>query len=142
MKVINIIKKFIKKIFTIKNVNIYVYNYIPFGVLDKSVTLGHQGIGIVINKHAKIGKNVFIAQNVTIGNRRSNGKVVGEPVIEDNVKIYSTASIFGNVVIGHDSVIGGAVVTKSVPPYSLVVEYNKIYVNKYKSKNKIRKVNK
>lgn len=43
-------------------------------------------------------------------------------IIEDDVWIGSNAIILGGVTIGRGSVIGaGTVVTKSVPPYSLVV---------------------
>ena len=41
--------------------------------------------------------------------------------IEDDVTIYSEASILGDVTIGHHSIIGGNVwLTESVPPYSKV----------------------
>ena len=44
------------------------------------------------------------------------------PTLEDNVVVYSGATILGgNTVIGHHSVIGGNVwLTNSVPPYSRV----------------------
>ena len=109
-------------------VKIYVYNHIPFGVLHSSVELGHSGIGIVINKRAKIGKNVYIGQNVTIGTRAD-----ACPIIEDNVKIHANSCIIGGITIGHDSIVGaGATVTMDVPPHSLVVEYDKIYKDKYR----------
>jgi serine O-acetyltransferase len=41
------------------------------------------------------------------------------PIIEDNVTIYSNASILGRITIGHDSVIGGNIwITHSVAPCS------------------------
>jgi acetyltransferase-like isoleucine patch superfamily enzyme len=43
-------------------------------------------------------------------------------VIEDDVWVGARAIILPGVTIGHGSVIGaGAVVAKSVPPYSIVV---------------------
>ena len=47
---------------------------------------------------------------------------VAPVVIEDRVWIGARAIILKGVQIGHDSVIGaGAIVTRSVPPYSVVV---------------------
>ena len=46
---------------------------------------------------------------------------MGEIVVEDNVVICARSIILYNVHIGHDSVIAaGSVVTKDVPPYSIV----------------------
>ncbi|MBR3480685.1 MAG: serine acetyltransferase, partial [Prevotella sp.] len=43
------------------------------------------------------------------------------PIIEDNVTIYSNASILGRITIGLDSVIGGNIwVTHDVSPNSRV----------------------
>jgi serine O-acetyltransferase len=43
------------------------------------------------------------------------------PIIENNVTIYSNASILGRITIGHNSVIGGNIwLTHSVPPYSRI----------------------
>lgn len=105
---------------------IYVYNEIPNGVLDSTTKLGHMGIGIIINKKAKVGRYCVIGQNVTIGGRsvrKIHGNVnLGTPVIEDHVRICSNACVIGGVTVGHHSVIGaGAVVYKDIPPYSLVV---------------------
>lgn len=110
--------------------NVYVYNEIPIGILPKSTILGHGGLGIVINKGAKIGENVFIGQNVTIG-----GKEGKTPTIQNFVEIYANACIIGHVVIGHHSKVApGAVVFKDIPPYSLVLGYSIIYKEKYKNK--------
>lgn len=46
---------------------------------------------------------------------------VGDVVIEDNVAIGARSIITYNVTIGHNSVVAaGSVVTKDVPPYSIV----------------------
>ncbi len=88
------------------------------------------GTGVVIGETCTIGKNVKIYQGVTLGAKSfpldENGKPVKgikrHPDIEDNVVIYSGASILGgDVRIGHDSIIGGNVwLTHSVDPYSKV----------------------
>jgi serine O-acetyltransferase len=97
--------------------------------LPESTILAHKGIGIVINKHASIGENVIIRQNVTIGGRgkgkdgnRKKGDKDGYSIIEDNVSIGCGATILGNITIGTGSIIGaGAVVVKDIPPGSIVV---------------------
>jgi serine O-acetyltransferase len=52
------------------------------------------------------------------------------PTVEDNVVIYSGATILGGeTIIGHNSVIGGNVwLTKSVPPCSTVYHESKAKV--------------
>lgn len=60
-----------------------------------------------------------LRHNTTIGEKTPNG---GAPVIGDCVDIGTGVIILGNIEIGKGSVIGaGAVVTKSIPPYSVVV---------------------
>ena len=88
------------------------------------------GTGVVIGETCTIGRNVKIYQGVTLGAKSFPLDEKGNPVkgikrhpdIEDNVVIYSGASILGgDVVIGHDSIIGGNVwLTHSVEPYSKV----------------------
>jgi len=54
------------------------------------------------------------------------------PTIEDNVILYSNATILGgDTIIGHDSVIGGNVwLTKSVEPYSIVYQKSETNVKR------------
>jgi len=88
------------------------------------------GTGVVIGETCTIGNNVKLYQGVTLGAKSFPLGEDGNPVkgikrhpdIEDNVVIYSGATILGgDTVIGHDSVIGGNVwLTHSVPPYSTV----------------------
>ncbi|UCD90191.1 MAG: serine acetyltransferase [Desulfobacterales bacterium] len=88
------------------------------------------GTGVVIGETTEIGKNVRIYQGVTLG-ALSLPKDAGEklrgkkrhPTIEDDVIIYSGATILGGeTVIGSRSVIGGNVwVTESVPPDTKVI---------------------
>ena len=56
----------------------------------------------------KIGNNVRIFHNVTIGCKWSDNQLEKEyaPVIEDNVMIGAGAVILGNVRIGKNSIIG------------------------------------
>jgi serine O-acetyltransferase len=92
------------------------YNDIKCHV-PKSTTFKHYGIGVIIGRDVRLGKNCVINHNVTIGHRKG-----GFPVIEDNVRIYTGACIIGDVKVGHDSVIGAnAVVIRDVEPGSIVV---------------------
>jgi serine O-acetyltransferase len=85
------------------------------------------GTGVVIGETTVIGNNVKIYQSVTLGalSTQSGQKLAGEkrhPTIEDDVIIYSGASILGGgSVIGRGAVIGGnAFIVKSVPAHTVV----------------------
>ena len=87
------------------------------------------GTGVVIGETTEIGENVKLYQGVTLGAlsfpegaAAARGKK-RHPTIEDNVVIYSGATILGgNTVIGRDSIIGGNVwIISSVPPGSKVM---------------------
>jgi serine O-acetyltransferase len=89
------------------------------------------GTGIVIGSTTIIGKNVKLYQGVTLGAKsfsldESGNPVKGiprHPIVEDNVVVYSNASILGRITIGHDSVIGGNIwITSDLPPYSRIVQ--------------------
>jgi serine O-acetyltransferase len=96
----------------------------PGATIGERFTIDH-GTGIVIGETAIIGKNVKIYQGVTLGalnvNKASASKK-RHPTIQDNVVIYSGATILGGkTVIGHDATIGGNVwITNSVEPFSIV----------------------
>lgn len=91
---------------------------------SKSAQLIHNGLGCVIHPKAIIGDDCKIYQNVTLGGNGKilNGKPVkGAPKLENNVAVFSGACVLGPITIGHDSIIGAnAVVTKDIPPHSLV----------------------
>jgi acetyltransferase-like isoleucine patch superfamily enzyme len=79
----------------------------------------------------KIGNNVLIASHVTISTlshdytheNMNKAPVIAKPInIEDGVWIASNSVILPGVTIGEGAVIAaGAVVTKDVPPYAIVV---------------------
>jgi len=84
------------------------------------------GTGTVIGETTHIGKHVKLYQGVTLGAlsvAKNMAYSKRHPTVEDNVIIYSGATILGGeTVIGHDSVIGGNVwLTKSVAPNSTVL---------------------
>ncbi|MBI4484715.1 MAG: serine acetyltransferase, partial [Acidobacteria bacterium] len=87
------------------------------------------GTGVVIGETAVIGNRVRIYQGVTLGAKSSpldqHGHAVKgiprHPIIEDDVTIYSGATILGRVTIGAGSIIGGNVwVTRNVPRNSRI----------------------
>lgn len=89
-----------------------------------SAQLIHNGLGCVFHPKSKIGENCKIYQNVTLG---GNGKIIdgvtqkGGPTLENNVAVFAGACVLGPITIGHDTIIGAnAVVTKDIPPHSLV----------------------
>lgn len=92
--------------------------------LPTSVRIGknlniHHGFGLVISSRSTIGNNVVLRQNTTLGvvDEESMG-----PTLLDNVQVGANAIILGAITIGEGSVIGaGAVVTKNVPPHSIVI---------------------
>jgi serine O-acetyltransferase len=91
------------------------------------------GTGIVIGETSVIGEHVKMYQGVTLGALSINKNMAKQkrhPTIEDNVVIYSGATILGGTtVIGEGSVIGGNVwLTASVPPGSLVYHNPEITV--------------
>jgi serine O-acetyltransferase len=100
----------------------------PGAELKKGVFIDH-GTGVVIGETAVIGNNVKIYQGVTLGAlsfpRDESGEIIRgkrrHPSLEDNVTVYSGATVLGDIVIGEGSVIGGnAWVISDVPAYSQI----------------------
>jgi serine O-acetyltransferase len=96
----------------------------PGAKIGKYFFIDH-GTGVVIGETAEIGDRVKIYQGVTLGALSFPTDFQGNlirgvkrhPTIEDDVTIYSNATILGPTVIGARSVIGGNVwITQSVPP--------------------------
>jgi N-acetylglucosaminyl-diphospho-decaprenol L-rhamnosyltransferase len=84
--------------------------------VGRRVCLSHHG-SMILNARA-IGDDVHVRQNTTFGDpgRDAAGR---RPVIEDRVDVGVGVSILGDVVIGHDTVVGpNAVVLASCPPHS------------------------
>ena len=87
--------------------------------VGRRVRLWHHG-GCVLGARS-IGDDVQIRHNVTLGLAGHGDAITELPIIEERVIIGAGAAVLGRIRIGHDSVIAAnAVVTKDVPPYSLV----------------------
>ena len=88
------------------------------------------GTGVVIGETCSIGNHVRLYQGVTLGAKSfpldESGKpikgVPRHPIIEDDVIIYSGATLLGRITVGRGTVIGGNVwLTQDVPPDSRVL---------------------
>ena len=85
-------------------------------VIGKGTTLGHGGIGVVINTEAIIGENCILAQNVTLAKHKG-----GAPTLMNNVYVGHGSIIMGGVKIGKNSFIGAlSLVNKDVPDNAIV----------------------
>lgn len=102
----------------------------PGAVIGESFFIDH-GTGVVVGETAVIGNRVRLYQGVTLGALSFAAEADGtltrsiprHPIVEDDVVIYSGATILGRVIIGTGSEIGGNVwLTKSVPAGSRVTQ--------------------
>ena len=97
----------------------------PGAQIGNGVMIDH-GTGVVIGETTVIGSNIRIYQGVTLGGlspakSMSDPAKKRHPTIEDNVIIYSGATILGDATIGEGSVIGGNVwLVRDVPPKSRI----------------------
>lgn len=86
--------------------------------------------GIVTGVKAQLHNDVVLLQQVTLGCLSPYAGVLendGDPILKEGVYVGPGAKILGRVTIGEWSVIGAnAVITQDVPPYSMVVGYNKL----------------
>lgn len=104
----------------------------PGASIGLSFAIDH-GTGIVVGETTIIGDNVKLYQGVTLGAlnvAKDAASTKRHPTIEDNVIIYSGATILGGeTVIGNGSIIGGNVwLTYSVPSNSVVYHKSEIKV--------------
>jgi len=86
--------------------------------IGDGTTFAYGGQGVHLHPDTRIGKNVVICEQVTIGGRAPH---TGAPVIEDECRIGVGARILGPITIGRGSAVGAnAVVLEDVPPGSVV----------------------
>ena len=103
----------------------------PGAQIGRYFTIDH-GTGVVIGETTVIGNHVKLYQGVTLGAKSfpldENGNPIKgiprHPIIEDDVIIYSNATILGRITIGRGAVIGGNLwVTDDVPAGARLVQY-------------------
>ena len=103
----------------------------PGATIGEYFTIDH-GTGVVIGATAIIGNHVKIYQGVTLGAKsfpldEKNNPIKGiprHPIIEDNVIIYSNATILGRITIGEGATIGGNIwITDNVEKGAKIVQF-------------------
>lgn len=105
----------------------------PGATIGKYFTIDH-GTGVVIGETTIIGDHVKLYQGVTLGAKSfpldENGNPIKNlprhPIIEDNVVIYSNATVLGRITVGENAVIGGNIwVTNDVEKGAKIVQYKR-----------------
>ena len=98
----------------------------PAATIGHHFTIDH-GTGVVIGATCVIGNNVKLYQGVTLGAKSfpldADGNPIKgiprHPILEDDVVVYSNATILGRITIGRGSVVGANIwVTESMKPNS------------------------
>ncbi|MBQ7571924.1 MAG: serine acetyltransferase [Bacteroidaceae bacterium] len=105
----------------------------PEARIGHHFTIDH-GTGVVIGATCIIGNHVKLYQGVTLGAKsfpldEQGNPIKGiprHPILEDNVIVYSNATILGRITIGRGTVIGGNLwVTESTKPGEHLVQAKK-----------------
>ena len=102
----------------------------PGAKIGHHFTIDH-GTGVVIGATSIIGNNVKLYQGVTLGAKSfpldNNGNPIKgiprHPILEDDVIVYSNATILGRVTIGKCATVGVNIwVTENVPAGARIVQ--------------------
>lgn len=105
----------------------------PGASIGHHFTIDH-GTGVVIGATCIIGNYVKLYQGVTLGAKSfpldENGNPIKgiprHPILEDDVIVYSNATVLGRITIARGTVIGGNVwVTESTKPGEHIVQNRK-----------------
>jgi serine acetyltransferase/GT2 family glycosyltransferase len=90
--------------------------------LAPGVSVVH-GNGLVLSHAAKVGRGCILFQNATLGESMDpETGTVGGPTLKDDVHVGPGAVLLGPITVGEGTkIMAGAVLTKSVPPYSVVM---------------------
>lgn len=102
----------------------------PGAQIGHHFTIDH-GTGVVIGATCIIGNNVKLYQGVTLGAKsfpldEDGNPIKGiprHPILEDDVIVYSNATILGRITIGRGATVGGNIwVTEDVPAGAKIVQ--------------------
>ena len=131
---------------TVMNVSPINKFYIGTNSTIEEFSVMDNGVGeIIIGNH--IGNHVILAQNVVLSGLNHNYEDISLPIhlqgvsvapiiIEDNAWIAANSIITAGVTIGkHAIVAGGSVVTKNVPPYTIVAGNPAKAIKRYQSES-------
>ncbi len=93
--------------------------------IGKHVTLGKNcniQAHVTISNGCVLGDNVFIAPNTSLLNDKyPKSSLLTPPIIKDGAQIGGGVTILPNVTVGEKAIVGGgSVVTKDVPPKTVV----------------------
>lgn len=105
-----------------KSLRLTITNHLTIGVkiLGKQKVWFPHPVGIVIGKMVIIGTGCKIYQNVTIGSKDELGN--SYPKIGNNVTIYASSILVGDITIGNNVTIGaGTFVNADVPDNAIAV---------------------
>lgn len=106
----------------------------PGAQIGHHFTIDH-GTGVVIGATCIIGNNVKLYQGVTLGAKsfpldEKGNPIKGvprHPILEDDVIVYSNASVLGRITIARGTIIGGNIwVTESTQPGEHIVQGGRI----------------
>lgn len=115
------------------------------------VHIGHHtriGIGNTIIGPVTIGNNVILAQNIVMSGLNHNYADIHTPIylqgettamitVEDDCWIGANVVVTAGVTIGKHSVVAaGAILTKSIPPYSVAVGNPARVIKQYNTETK------
>ena len=102
----------------------------PGAEIGHHFTIDH-GTGVVIGETCIIGNHVKLYQGVTLGAKsfpldEDGNPIKGiprHPILEDEVTVYSNATILGRITIGKGATIGGNIwVTENVAAGERIVQ--------------------
>ena len=105
----------------------------PAATIGSHFTIDH-GTGVVIGATCIIGNNVKLYQGVTLGAKsfpldEKGNPIKGvprHPILEDDVIVYSNATILGRITLAKGTVVGGNLwVTESTQPGEQLVQAKK-----------------
>ena len=105
----------------------------PGAQIGHHFTIDH-GTGVVIGETCIIGNNVKLYQGVTLGAKSfpldADGRPIKgiprHPILEDDVIVYSNATILGRITIGRGATVGGNIwVTEDVPAGAKITQNKK-----------------
>lgn len=109
------------------------YRHHPGAQIGHYFSIDH-GTGTVIGETSVIGNNVRIFQGVSLAGEKlppdENGNAIRgvprHPILEDNVTVYSNATLLGKIRVGKGATICGNVwITGDVPPGAVITQ-NKV----------------
>lgn len=105
----------------------------PGAQIGHRFTIYH-GTGVVIGATCIIGNNVKLYQGVTLGAKSfpqdDNGNPIKgiprHPILEDDIIVYSNATVLGRITIGRGTIIGGNIwVTEDTKPGERLLQAKK-----------------